>query len=155
MFADVKKAIQRKTTLICAVTMIIFVADKNEETTGQQQQQQEEECMWAWSLDLERSVALAAGRCLGGMLQGPAASLQEKTSEYWLSNVLLRNGLEMDFELLGRKTLKTLSQCQKMSCLSLQDDLDTFSIETIFLAFLQTYKTLLSRITQTKSCKQS
>lgn len=65
--------------------------------------------MWAWSLDLERSVALAAGRCLGGMLQGPAASLQEKTSEYWLSNVLLRNGLEMDFEQLGRKT--PMPQC--------------------------------------------
>lgn len=62
--------------------------------------------MWAWLLDLERSVALAAGRCLGGMLQGPAATLQEKTSEYWLSNVLLRNGLEMDFEQLGRKTLR-------------------------------------------------
>lgn len=67
--------------------------------------------MWAWSLDLERSVALAAGRCLGGMLQGPAASLQEKTSEYWLSSVLLRNGLEMDFEQLGRKTLTPRCLC--------------------------------------------
>ncbi|XP_075899766.1 putative E3 ubiquitin-protein ligase HERC1 isoform X1 [Nelusetta ayraudi] len=78
-------------------------SDKSDETAGpgqQQQQQKKEECMWAWLLDLERSVALAAGRCLGGMLQGPAATLQEKTSEYWLSNVLLRNGLEMDFEQL-------------------------------------------------------
>uniref|UniRef100_A0AAQ5YVK1 HECT-type E3 ubiquitin transferase n=1 Tax=Amphiprion ocellaris TaxID=80972 RepID=A0AAQ5YVK1_AMPOC len=55
---------------------------------------------WVWLLDLERSVALAVGRCLGGMLQGPLPSLQEKASEIWLSNVLLRNGLEMDFEQL-------------------------------------------------------
>uniref|UniRef100_A0A8B9HD78 HECT-type E3 ubiquitin transferase n=1 Tax=Astyanax mexicanus TaxID=7994 RepID=A0A8B9HD78_ASTMX len=55
---------------------------------------------WAWLLDLERSVALAIGRCLGGMLQGPPSSIQEKTSEYWLCNPLLRNGLEMDFEQL-------------------------------------------------------
>ncbi|XP_022618571.1 probable E3 ubiquitin-protein ligase HERC1 [Seriola dumerili] len=62
------------------------------------EQPQEEECKWVWVLDLERSVALAVGRCLGGMLQGPPPSLQEKTAEFWLSNVLLRNGLEMDFE---------------------------------------------------------
>lgn len=80
--------------------------------------------MWAWLLDLERSVALAAGRCLGGMLQGPAATLQEKTSEYWLSNVLLRNGLEMDFEQLGRKTLRAAS--------ALPDDLETFSVKAMF-----------------------
>ncbi|XP_040914289.1 probable E3 ubiquitin-protein ligase HERC1 isoform X5 [Toxotes jaculatrix] len=74
--------------------------DKNEENTCFGQQQQEEECKWVWLLDLERSVALAVGRCLGGMLQGPPPSPQEKTSEFWLSNVLLRNGLEMDFEQL-------------------------------------------------------
>ncbi|XP_036385733.1 probable E3 ubiquitin-protein ligase HERC1 isoform X2 [Megalops cyprinoides] len=55
---------------------------------------------WVWLLDLERSVALAIGRCLGGMLQGPPPSVQEKTSEFWLQNPLLRNGLEMDFEQL-------------------------------------------------------
>ncbi|XP_042364651.1 probable E3 ubiquitin-protein ligase HERC1 isoform X4 [Plectropomus leopardus] len=75
-------------------------SDKSEENTCIGQQQQEEECKWVWLLDLERSVALAVGRCLGGMLQGPPPSLQEKTSEFWLSNVLLRNGLEMDFEQL-------------------------------------------------------
>eukprot|EP00064_Thunnus_orientalis_P004505 superscaffoldBa00000410_g4517 len=73
-------------------------SDKSEENTGQQQQQ--EECKWTWLLDLERSVALAVGRCLGGMLQGLPPSPQEKTSEFWLSNVLLKNGLEMDFEQL-------------------------------------------------------
>ncbi|XP_028274446.1 probable E3 ubiquitin-protein ligase HERC1 isoform X2 [Parambassis ranga] len=73
-------------------------SDKSEESVGPQQL--EEECRWVWLLDLERSVALAVGRCLGGMLQGPPPSLQEKTSEIWLSNVLLRNGLEMDFEQL-------------------------------------------------------
>lgn len=56
---------------------------------------------WVWLLDLERAVALAIGRCLGGMLQGPPPSAQEKTAEFWLSNPLLRNGLEMDFEQLG------------------------------------------------------
>ncbi|KAM9735319.1 putative E3 ubiquitin-protein ligase HERC1 isoform 7-T8 [Menidia menidia] len=75
-------------------------SDKSEENTSLGQQPQEEECRWVWLLDLERSVALAVGRCLGGMLQGPPPSLQEKTSEIWLSNVLLRNGLEMDFEQL-------------------------------------------------------
>ncbi|KAM4527576.1 putative E3 ubiquitin-protein ligase HERC1 isoform 4-T4 [Odontesthes bonariensis] len=76
-------------------------SDKSEENANlRQQQQQEEECKWVWLLDLERSVALAVGHCLGGMLQGPAPSLQEKTSEIWLSNVLLRNGLEMDIEQL-------------------------------------------------------
>ncbi|KAF3849184.1 hypothetical protein F7725_015681 [Dissostichus mawsoni] len=83
--------------------------DKSEENLcpGQQQPQQEEEQeqeeeegTWVWLLDLERSVALAVGRCLGGMLQGPPPSLQEKMSEFWLSNILLRNGLEMDFEQL-------------------------------------------------------
>ncbi|XP_023264429.1 probable E3 ubiquitin-protein ligase HERC1, partial [Seriola lalandi dorsalis] len=73
-------------------------SDKSEGNTCLGQQPQEEECKWVWVLDLERSVALAVGRCLGGMLQGPPPSLQEKTAEFWLSNVLLRNGLEMDFE---------------------------------------------------------
>ncbi|XP_030623810.1 probable E3 ubiquitin-protein ligase HERC1 [Chanos chanos] len=55
---------------------------------------------WMWLLDLERSVALVIGRCLGGMLQGPPLSIQEKTAEFWLCNPLLRNGLEMNFEQL-------------------------------------------------------
>ncbi|XP_071392159.1 probable E3 ubiquitin-protein ligase HERC1, partial [Centroberyx affinis] len=79
-------------------------SDKSEETNtflGQQEEEEEEEeSKWVWLLDLERSVALAIGRCLGGMLQGPPPSLQERSSEFWLSNILLRNGLEMDFEQL-------------------------------------------------------
>lgn len=63
---------------------------------------------WAWLLDLERAVALAIGRCLGGMLQGPPASAQEKTAEFWLNNPLLRNGLEMDFEQLGNAVAHNL-----------------------------------------------
>ncbi|KAJ8338960.1 hypothetical protein SKAU_G00357460 [Synaphobranchus kaupii] len=55
---------------------------------------------WVWLLDLERSVALAIGRCLGGMLQGPPLSIQETTADFWLRNPLLRNGLEMEFEQL-------------------------------------------------------
>ncbi|XP_026152678.1 probable E3 ubiquitin-protein ligase HERC1 isoform X2 [Mastacembelus armatus] len=73
---------------------------ESEENECLEQQRQEVECRWVWLLDLERTVALAVGRCLGGMLQGPPPSLQEKTSEFWLSNILLRNGLEMDFEQL-------------------------------------------------------
>lgn len=46
-------------------------------------------------------MALAIGRSLGGMLQGPPPSIQEKTTEFWLCNPLLRNGLEIDFEQLG------------------------------------------------------
>lgn len=91
----------------CIVTLdqsqVIFLIDKSEENTSIGPQE-EEECRWAWLLDLERSVALAVGRCLSGMLQGSPLSLQEKVSEVWLSNVLFRNGLEMDFEQLGRKT---------------------------------------------------
>lgn len=102
-FQTVKKITERNILNSSCSDCGFFSADKNEDPVDPRQQQ-EEECMWAWLLDLERSVALAAGRCLGGMLQGPAASLQEKTSEYWLSNILFRNGLEMDFEQLGRKT---------------------------------------------------
>ncbi|KAM4720559.1 putative E3 ubiquitin-protein ligase HERC1 isoform 3-T4 [Anableps anableps] len=75
-------------------------SDKSAESPNLGKEQQEEEYRWVWILDLERSVALAVGRCLGGMLQGPPPSLHEKMSETWLSNVLLRNGLEMDFEQL-------------------------------------------------------
>ncbi|KAK1176357.1 putative E3 ubiquitin-protein ligase HERC1 isoform X1 [Acipenser oxyrinchus oxyrinchus] len=53
---------------------------------------------WVWLLDLERSVALTIGRCLGGMLQGPPLSQQEIAAEFWLENPLLRNGLEMDYD---------------------------------------------------------
>nr|XP_015195044.1 PREDICTED: probable E3 ubiquitin-protein ligase HERC1 isoform X5 [Lepisosteus oculatus] len=55
---------------------------------------------WVWLLDLERSVALAIGRCLGGMLQGQPPSTQEIATEFWLHNPLFRNGLEMDYEQL-------------------------------------------------------
>ncbi|XP_057674688.1 probable E3 ubiquitin-protein ligase HERC1 isoform X1 [Corythoichthys intestinalis] len=68
-------------------------SDKRED-----QEIEEDECTWLWLLDLERSVALAVGRCLGGMMQGLPPTPQEKTSEFWLSSMLLRNGLEMDFE---------------------------------------------------------
>lgn len=78
---------------------MISFADKIEECTDGNRG---EENAWVWLLDLERSLALAVGRCLGGMLEGPPTSFQEETSEFWLSNILLRNGLEMNFEQLGR-----------------------------------------------------
>ncbi|XP_054587942.1 probable E3 ubiquitin-protein ligase HERC1 isoform X4 [Nothobranchius furzeri] len=51
---------------------------------------------WVWLVDLERTIALLVGRCLGGMLQGAATSLEEQDTAYWLKTPLLSNGLEMD-----------------------------------------------------------
>ncbi|XP_066503891.1 probable E3 ubiquitin-protein ligase HERC1 isoform X4 [Hoplias malabaricus] len=51
---------------------------------------------WVWLVDLERTVALLVGRCLGGMLQGTAPSLEEQHTAYWLKTPLLSNGLETD-----------------------------------------------------------
>ncbi|KAF0031589.1 hypothetical protein F2P81_016144 [Scophthalmus maximus] len=51
--------------------------DKSEGNTCPGQKQQEEESMWVWLLDLERSVALAVGRCLGD------------SSMAWLTEVVL------------------------------------------------------------------
>ncbi|XP_066566869.1 probable E3 ubiquitin-protein ligase HERC1 isoform X2 [Amia ocellicauda] len=70
---------------------------------------------WVWLLDLERSVALAIGRCLGGMLQGPAPSTQEMAAEFWLQNPLLRNGLEMDFERLD-SVMDLLTEAAMSGC---------------------------------------
>ncbi|XP_028298817.1 probable E3 ubiquitin-protein ligase HERC1 isoform X3 [Gouania willdenowi] len=51
---------------------------------------------WVWLVDLERTVALLVGRCLGGMLQGAPTSLEEQYTAYWLRTPLFSNGLEMD-----------------------------------------------------------
>ncbi|XP_029281086.1 probable E3 ubiquitin-protein ligase HERC1 [Cottoperca gobio] len=51
---------------------------------------------WVWLVDLERTVALLVGRCLGGMLQGAPSSLEEQDTGYWLKTPLFSNGLEMD-----------------------------------------------------------
>nr|XP_057932866.1 probable E3 ubiquitin-protein ligase HERC1 isoform X4 [Doryrhamphus excisus] len=51
---------------------------------------------WVWLVDLERTVALLVGRCLGGMLQGAPTSLEEHDTAYWLKTPLFSNGLEMD-----------------------------------------------------------
>ncbi|XP_053490210.1 probable E3 ubiquitin-protein ligase HERC1 isoform X6 [Ictalurus furcatus] len=51
---------------------------------------------WVWLVDLERTVALLIGRCLGGMLQGSAPSLEEQHTAYWLKTPLFSNGLETD-----------------------------------------------------------
>ncbi|KAK7912664.1 hypothetical protein WMY93_012875 [Mugilogobius chulae] len=51
---------------------------------------------WVWLVDLERTVALLVGRCLGGMLQGAATSLEEQDTAYWLKTPVFSNGLEMD-----------------------------------------------------------
>jgi len=56
---------------------------------------------WVWLVDLERTVALLVGRCLGGMLQGASTSLEEQDTAYWLKTPLFSNGLEMDIPQLG------------------------------------------------------
>lgn len=58
---------------------------------------------WVWLVDLERTVALLVGRCLGGMLQGAPTSLEEQDTAYWLKTPLFSNGLEMESPRLGRK----------------------------------------------------
>lgn len=62
---------------------------------------------WVWLVDLERTVALLVGRCLGGMLQGAPTSLEEQDTAYWLKTPLFSNGLEMEIPQLGRKFTNT------------------------------------------------
>uniref|UniRef100_A0A8C4TJ25 HECT-type E3 ubiquitin transferase n=1 Tax=Erpetoichthys calabaricus TaxID=27687 RepID=A0A8C4TJ25_ERPCA len=58
--------------------------------------------LWVWLVDLERTVALLVGRCLGGMLQGPLTSPEEQDTGYWLKTPLFSNGLEMDIPQLDK-----------------------------------------------------
>ncbi|KAG2470375.1 HERC1 ligase, partial [Polypterus senegalus] len=58
--------------------------------------------LWVWLVDLERTVALLVGRCLGGMLQGPPTSPEEQDTGYWLKTPLFSNGLEMDIPQLDK-----------------------------------------------------
>ncbi|XP_078388638.1 putative E3 ubiquitin-protein ligase HERC1 isoform X9 [Cetorhinus maximus] len=57
---------------------------------------------WVWLVDLERTVALLVGRCLGGMLQGPPTSSEEQDTTHWLKTPLFSNGLEMDLPQLDK-----------------------------------------------------
>ncbi len=56
---------------------------------------------WVWLVDLERTVALLVGRCLGGMLQGAPPSPEEQHTTHWLKTPLFSNGLETDIPQLG------------------------------------------------------
>ncbi|XP_028822113.1 probable E3 ubiquitin-protein ligase HERC1 [Denticeps clupeoides] len=51
---------------------------------------------WVWLVDLERTVALLIGCCLGGMLHGPPPSPEEQDCGHWLKTALFCNGLETD-----------------------------------------------------------
>ncbi|XP_016421585.1 probable E3 ubiquitin-protein ligase HERC1 [Sinocyclocheilus rhinocerous] len=51
---------------------------------------------WVWLVDLERTVALLVGRCLGGMLQGAPPSPEEQHTTHWLKTPLFSNGLQTD-----------------------------------------------------------
>ncbi|XP_055518701.1 probable E3 ubiquitin-protein ligase HERC1 isoform X3 [Leucoraja erinacea] len=57
---------------------------------------------WVWMVDLERTVALLVGRCLGGMLQGSPTSPEEQDTAHWLKTPLFSNGLEMDHSQLDK-----------------------------------------------------
>lgn len=59
---------------------------------------------WVWLVDLERTVALLVGRCLGGMLQGAPPSPEEQHTAHWLKTPLFSNGLETDIPQLGMHT---------------------------------------------------
>lgn len=56
---------------------------------------------WVWLVDLERTVALLVGRCLGGMLQGAPPSPEEQHTTHWLKTPLFSNGLETDIPQLA------------------------------------------------------
>lgn len=76
---------------------------------------------WVWLVDLERTVALLVGRCLGGMLQGTAPSAEEQQTAYWLKTPLFSNGLETDIPQLGihmqNKHANTKKYCSKHNLL--------------------------------------
>ncbi|KAE8617134.1 hypothetical protein XENTR_v10008991 [Xenopus tropicalis] len=57
---------------------------------------------WVWLVDLERTVALLIGRCLGGMLQGSPASPEEQDTNYWLKTPLFGNGIDMEVPQLDK-----------------------------------------------------
>ncbi|KAJ7311304.1 hypothetical protein JRQ81_006920 [Phrynocephalus forsythii] len=57
---------------------------------------------WVWLVDLERTVALLIGRCLGGMLQGSPVSPEEQDAGYWLKTPLFNDGVEMDIPQLDK-----------------------------------------------------
>ncbi|XP_053573264.1 probable E3 ubiquitin-protein ligase HERC1 isoform X5 [Bombina bombina] len=57
---------------------------------------------WVWLVDLERTVTLLIGRCLGGMLQGSPTSPEEQDTIYWLKTPLFGNGIEMDVPQLDK-----------------------------------------------------
>uniref|UniRef100_A0A8C0NVE3 HECT-type E3 ubiquitin transferase n=1 Tax=Canis lupus familiaris TaxID=9615 RepID=A0A8C0NVE3_CANLF len=62
---------------------------------------------WVWLVDLERTIALLIGRCLGGMLLGSPVSPEEQDTAYWMKTPLFSDGVEMD--------IPQLDKC--MSCL--------------------------------------
>ncbi|XP_055453781.1 probable E3 ubiquitin-protein ligase HERC1 isoform X7 [Psammomys obesus] len=51
---------------------------------------------WVWLVDLERTIALLIGRCLGGMLQGSPVTPEEQDTAYWMKTPLFSDGVEMD-----------------------------------------------------------
>ncbi|ELU01327.1 hypothetical protein CAPTEDRAFT_215878, partial [Capitella teleta] len=48
---------------------------------------------WVWLVDMERTCSLLIGRCLGGMVYGPAPSPSEKITEVTLTGPVFGNGL--------------------------------------------------------------
>ncbi|KAG7232808.1 hypothetical protein INR49_008073, partial [Caranx melampygus] len=101
---------------------------------------------WVWLVDLERTVALLVGRCLGGMLQGAPTSMEEQDTAYWLKTPLFSNGLEMDIPQLalsGNEEQKPFD-CTLRPDLSVLVDLALVPLKNLPTASGSTCRTTLS-----------
>ena len=54
-----------------------------------------------WLLDMERTLALLVGRCLGWMLLGCGVSKEETDSGMWLQKCLFASGLQLNSTDIG------------------------------------------------------
>lgn len=63
---------------------------------------------WVWLVELERTIVLLIGRCLGGMLQGSPVSPEEQDTAYWMKTPLFSDGVEMDTPQLGNRLLSSI-----------------------------------------------
>lgn len=75
---------------------------------------------WVWLVDLERTIALLIGRCLGGMLLGSPVSPEEQDTAYWMKTPLFSDGVEMDTPQLGNG-FSTVFKIHACVCISIGD----------------------------------
>lgn len=87
---------------------------------------------WVWLVDLERTIALLIGRCLGGMLQGSPISPEEQDTAYWMKTPLFSDGVEMDTPQLGN-TLKHVLLCASFEISYLSFEYRTQAFSTLVI----------------------